>query len=147
MTANDNITNKIKELWSSKNLIENSIKESKLALDEINNQLNDIVKPEVSLLREIQDKETGIVTLSLNGSLKIKHTIPKKVKWSQNHLADLADTIIASGANLNEYMAVKYDVPEKLWSKFNDETQQAFQEARTIEHGKPTIDIEILEAK
>jgi hypothetical protein len=147
MTANDTITHRIKELWGSKNLIENSIKESKLALDEINNQLNDIVKPEVSLLRDMQNKETGTVSLNINGSIKIKHTIPKKVKWSQSHLADLADTIIASGANLNEYMAVKYDVPEKLWSNFDSDTQQAFQEARTVEYGKPTIEIEILEAK
>jgi len=144
MTNNDAMTNKIKELWNTKNLLENSIKESKNALDEINIQLNDIIKPEVSLLREMQGKETGIVNLNINGSLKIKHNVPKKVKWDQGILSNIAEQIRQAGSNIADYMGIKYDVPEKLWSMFDADTQEAFKPARTVEHGKPTIEIDVI---
>ena len=137
-------TKTLMELYEYRNNLDAQIKELKANLDNANETINYMVSNEVQTLRDLQGKETGTVTVNVNGTLKVKHTVPKKVKWNQGILANLATMIQESGRAITDFMGVKYDVPEKLWSMFDADTQTAFQAARTIEHGKPMIEIEVL---
>lgn len=137
-------TKTLMELYEYRNNLDAQIKELKANLDNANETINFMVSQEVQTLRDLQGKETGTVTVNVNGTFKIKHSVPKKVKWDQGALSSLATMIHESGRAVNEFMTVKYDVPEKTWAKFDDETKAVFAQARTIEHGKPSIEIEVL---
>ena len=134
----------IKTLATKKDSIEEQIKALKAEKENVETAIEFLLKPEISALRTLQGKDTGTVNLSLNGSLKIKHTVPKKVKWDQVVLSSLANMIQEAGQSVTDYMALEYKVSERTFDTFNQEVRDAFLPARKIEYGKPTVEFEFL---
>jgi len=92
---------------------------------------------------QVADKEYGCGTATVNlEDCRLKINIPKKVKWDQNELEALVQKIQDSGDNPRDYIKVKYEVPETAYKNWPERIQQAFEPARRVEQGKPTIKIE-----
>jgi hypothetical protein len=68
--------------------------------------------------------------------------IPKKVNWNQDSLYVTMKDILAAGDRPEDYMEMKLSVKEANWKKFSPEIQAAFEPARTVAPGKPTIKVE-----
>lgn len=89
------------------------------------------------LLRE-SGRDFGTVHLS-DGELHIKFELPKKVSWSQKQLTEIAESIIASGEKVDDYLDIKLSVPESRYTNWPPALQQQFAKARTVDAGKPSF--------
>ena len=114
----------------------------KSRLSNIESQIESIISEAVTAQRAATNKDTGTINMNING-LMIKHTVPKKVKWNQEILSRLANDIVNAGDDLMKYCTIEYKVPEKMFDSFQPEVQQAFMAARTVECGKPKIELEV----
>lgn len=102
-----------------------------------------LVEESMTALRSIQNKPTGTVTGEVDG-FKVSQTIPLKVTWDQNKLAEAKGKINAAGDDADEYIKTKvtYSVDERKFKKFDQKVKNFFSEARTTEHGKATYKYE-----
>lgn len=90
-----------------------------------------------TLLRE-SGRDFGTVHLS-DGQLYIKFELPKKVSWNQMLLTGIAESIVASGEKVDDYLDIKLSVPESRYTNWPPALQQQFAKARTVDAGKPTF--------
>lgn len=89
------------------------------------------------LLRE-SERDFGTVHLN-DGQLHIKFELPKKVSWNQMLLTEIAESIVASGEKVDDYLDIKLSVPESRYTNWPPALQQQFAKARTADSGKPTF--------
>jgi hypothetical protein len=75
----------------------------------------------------------------IDGPLRVKFELPKKVTWDQKQLATLAERIVASGEKVADYLDVKLSVSETRYTNWPPALQQQFAPARTVEAGKPSF--------
>jgi hypothetical protein len=78
-----------------------------------------------------------------DGALHIKFELPKKVSWTQQQLAEIAERIVASGEKVEGYLDVKLSVPESRFTNWPPALQQQFATARTVEPGKPSFTLSL----
>lgn len=83
----------------------------------------------------------GVVSFD-EDEFKIKFDTPKKVEWDQDKLQGLYEEIKKDGQDPTDYIEVKYNVPERLYSAWPRNLQDAFIEARTITPGNIKVTIE-----
>lgn len=135
----------LEELIASKNSLLVKFMTIKNELDDIENKITDIVTPPLVQLREIQGKETGVITAMVQG-FTVKQDVPKTVKWDESKLAAMYKNIADNDDDPEKYIKKKveesYSIPEKEFEKFEPEIKEFFSEARIIVHGKPKITIE-----
>lgn len=127
----------LKEMVRLTQEIDAQIADLKEKRDFVMDQIDDLVKVQVSAMRQMQDKEFGAVNFTV-GDIKITHTIPKKVSWDQERMGIILQQIIESGDKPANYMRMKLEVPEKLYSDFGDAVKSIFAQARVVEPGKVT---------
>jgi len=96
---------------------------------------------DIEHLRKLQGKEYGAINLAFE-NYKVTETIAKKVEWDQEKLQPLFFKILESGDKPSNYMRMKLEVPEKLYSGFPDQIRGIFDEARTIRPSKPVLKFE-----
>lgn len=84
------------------------------------------------------DRDFGTVHLR-DGPLHIQFTLPKKVRWDQQQLGEIAARIVAAGEQVESYLDVKLAVPESRYAAWPPTLQQQFAAARTVEPGKPSF--------
>ena len=88
----------------------------------------------------LRDSGRDFGTAHVNdGALHVKYELPKKVTWSQPILKEMAERIVASGDNVEDYVDIKLSVSESRYINWPPALQQQFAAARTVEEGKPTI--------
>lgn len=93
--------------------------------------------------RARQEVETGSVRLDDEDGLSVKVEIPKRVEWDQAQLASVASTIAQEwGDEPQQYLRVKYEVPESAYKNWPDSLRALFEPARTVKPGKPKFTIE-----
>jgi hypothetical protein len=90
-----------------------------------------------TLLRE-SGRDFGTVHIS-DGQLHIKFELPKKVSWNPRLLTEIAENIVTSGEQVNDYLDIKLSVPESRYTHWPPVLQQQFSKARTVDAGKPTF--------
>ena len=87
--------------------------------------------------------EIGTVRLDDEDGLSVKVEIPKRVEWDQAQLASVASTIAREwGDEPQQYMRLKYEVPESAYNNWPDSLRALFEPARTVKAGKPKFTIE-----
>ena len=110
-------------------------------LANVNTDIGDVLSMQLSEIRALQAKEFGAVNITVEG-YKVTETIPKRVKWDQNRMAEIFQTIKNHGDNPFDYMKVELGCNEKSYEKFDDGIKAVFDEARIVEKGKPSLKIE-----
>lgn len=80
-----------------------------------------------------------------DGFVEIIFEQPKKVKWDQAKLSDLAERIVASGEKAYHYIEAKLTVSETKWKAWPPVLQQQFAPARSVEPGKVAITLRVVE--
>lgn len=78
-----------------------------------------------------------------DGALAVKFEQPKRVKWDQKLLTEMAKRITASGEPVESYLDVKLSVSESRYTSWPPALQQQFAPARTVEAGKPTFSLTV----
>lgn len=78
-----------------------------------------------------------------DGALAIKFEQPKRVKWDQKLLAEMATRIAASGEPVESYLDIKLSVSESRYTNWPPALQQQFAAARTVEAGKPSFHLTV----
>ncbi|CAM5220296.1 hypothetical protein CDEF62S_00616 [Castellaniella defragrans] len=74
-----------------------------------------------------------------DGSVAIKAELPKRVKWNQEKLAEIARRITATGDRAEDFIDVKLAVAESRYNAWPPALRDQFTPARTVEAGKPTF--------
>jgi len=77
--------------------------------------------------------------------VKITETVPKRVEWDQDKLAELFAKIMQHGDKPSNYMRMELTVPEKMFESMQPEIKEMFSEARTVKNGKATYKFEEVE--
>lgn len=99
--------------------------------------------PARDALRE-SGRDFGTIHI-LEGSLRVTFELPKKVSWDQKQLATLAERIAVSGDAVSDYIDVKYAVSESRYKNWPATLQQQFASARTVEPGKPSFTLTVMD--
>jgi hypothetical protein len=93
------------------------------------------------------EKDTGTVRLEDNGFVVVAE-LPKRVKWDQQRLQEIADLIASSwGEDPADYVKVKFDVSERAYESWPPRLKDLFTPARTVETGKPGYKLEHIDGR
>lgn len=76
-----------------------------------------------------------------DGAIRITVEIPKRVRWDQAQMAEIARRIVASGDQLDQYIDVEFSVPETRFNAWPETLKQPFKDARTVKAGKAVFRI------
>ncbi len=134
----------LKELMQERQKIEQEIAVLEAQLANVNTDIADLLAMQLETVRKAQGKEFGSVNVVSEG-YRITETIPKRVKWNQKKMAEIFQTIKQHGDNPFDYMKVELGVSEKVYYKLDAGTRGVFDEARIIEKGRPSLEIEEVE--
>jgi len=88
-----------------------------------------------------KDEPFGVVNLDV-GSDVVKFTQPKDVEWDQSGLSKLYDRLKNSVDNVDDYIDVKYAVPEGKYKAWPQELKDQFIDCRTVKPKKIVVKIE-----
>lgn len=81
-------------------------------------------------------KDTGTIRFEDDGVTVIAD-LPKRIDWDQRALAELAETIAASGENPAEFIETTLKVSERKYAALPESWRKGFEPARTVRTGKP----------
>lgn len=104
-------------------------------------ELIESVADEVSAQNRKNDYGTGTATIKADDYV-LKVTLPKKIKWDNDALADIRQKIIADGAHPEEYMKAEYKVSETAYKNWPSHIRKAFEPARTVAIGAASFKYE-----
>ena len=98
-------------------------------------------KDRATQARAQAEKDTGTVRFDDNGFTVVAE-LPKRVKWDQQRLKEIADLIATSwGENPADYVKVKFDVSERAYDSWPPRLKELFTPARTVETGKASYEL------
>lgn len=86
-------------------------------------------------------KDSGIVHV-FDDEYKISSNIVKKVEWSQNILRDMIDDLSSKHLDPDEFIDIKYNIPERRYLSWHEDIKSMFQPARTVKLSKPYISLQ-----
>ena len=86
--------------------------------------------------RQEAGKDTGTIRFEDDGVTVIAD-LPKRIDWDQRALAELAETIAASGENPAEFIETTLKVSERKYAALPESWRKGFEPARTVRIGKP----------
>ncbi|WP_322114214.1 hypothetical protein [Aquabacterium sp. A7-Y] len=78
-----------------------------------------------------------------DGVVRITFDLPKRVKWDQQQLHQLAERIVAGGEKVEHYIDAKLSVSEAKFKSWPPTLQEQFAPARTVEPGKPSFTLHL----
>lgn len=78
---------------------------------------------------------------ALDGNVDVTVTIPKRVKWDQDQLSHAVETIKGWGENPAHYVDIEIKVAERKYDAWPPAIRDLFTPARTVEPGKPKIEL------
>lgn len=116
-------------------------REAKAVVDWLDGALAIRYKDRATQARAQAEKDTGTVRFEDNGFTVVAE-LPKRVKWDQQRLKEIADLIATSwGENPADYVKVKFDVSERAYDSWPPRLQELFTPARTVETGKASYEL------
>lgn len=86
--------------------------------------------------RQEAGKNTGKIRFK-DGNVTVIADLPKRIDWDQHALAELAETIAASGENPAEFIETTLKVSERKYAALPESWRKGFEPARTVRTGKP----------
>lgn len=118
-----------------------SFRKAKAAVDWLDGALSLRYKDRAHQARAQAEKDTGTVRFEDNGFTVVAE-LPKRVKWDQQRLKEIADLIATSwGENPADYVKVKFDVSERAYDSWPPRLKELFTPARTVETGKASYEL------
>ena len=93
-------------------------------------------------MRRREGKDAGTVRFD-DGGVTVVADLPKKVEWDQGQLAATVERIRAAGDDPAEYVDLAFKVPERKYGAWPGHIRTAFEPARTVKAGKPTITLKL----
>lgn len=92
-------------------------------------------------LRSAKGVDTGRVRIP-DGEVEVVADLPKSVVWDQAALRQAAETFASWGEPVEQYLSIKYSVPESRFNAWPDSVRSVVLPARTLSTGRPTYTIE-----
>ncbi len=83
-------------------------------------------------------KDVGTVRFE-DGPVTVIADLPKRTDWDQARLAQLVESIRASGEDPGEYIAVSFKVAERAYAAWPERIRMVFEPARTVRTGRQTF--------
>ena len=118
-----------------------NFRKSKAIVDWLDGALSLRYKDRAHQARAQAEKDTGTVRFEDNGFTVVAE-LPKRVKWDQQRLKEIADLIATSwGENPADYVKVKFDVSERAYDSWPPRLKELFTPARTVETGKASYEL------
>lgn len=108
-------------------------KELKKRIGAVKDAIYEANKAEIENALKAKDEPFGVVNVG-----RVSFTLPKKVEWDQERLAELYREI---GDTASEYMDVSYKVRETAFKNWPSAIQDAFIPARTVSTGSIQIKV------
>jgi len=96
---------------------------------------------EADKLRGAAGKDTGSVRIEVDGYV-VTADLAKDVDWDQGALRRAATAIAAMNEPVEDYVTIKYSVPESKYKAWPQSIKAIFDPARTVNTKKPTFKIE-----
>ena len=116
-------------------------RKAKAVVDWLDGALSLRYKDRAHQARAQAEKDTGTVRFEDNG-FTVVADLPKRVKWDQQRLKEIADLIATSwGENPADYVKVKFDVSERAYDSWPPRLKELFTPARTVETGKASYEL------
>jgi hypothetical protein len=88
--------------------------------------------------RKAQGKDTGTVRLSADGYVVVAD-LPKDVDWDQAELKKSVEIIASQGEPVEQYVNIKYAVPESKYNAWPESLKAIFAPARSVGVGRETF--------
>ena len=76
-----------------------------------------------------------------DGGYDIKITVPKRVDWNQQRVAEAVATVESWGEDPTEYVDMKITVAERKYDAWPSAIRDLFEPARTVKAGKPKFEV------
>lgn len=95
-------------------------------------------------LRVAAGKDTGVVHFD-DGKVRVTADLPKRVDWDQARLAEITRRIAADGDDPSEYVEIRYRISETRFNAWSEAFKAPFIPARTVETGKPSFRLALLQ--
>jgi len=116
-------------------------RKAKAVVDWLDGALSLRYKDRAHQARAQAEKDTGTVRFEDNGFTVVAE-LPKRVKWDQQRLKEIADLIATSwGENPADYLKMKFDVSERAYDSWPPRLKELFTPARTVETGKASYEL------
>ena len=125
----------LQEMIANKTKIEAQLAVFKTALSQVEVQIDDYLKDQVTERLAVEGKDTGIVNFSID-EVDVKALVPKSVKWDQKRLAEIREKIASAGDDPGQYMETQFKVSETSFNAWPEKIQNVFMPARTVVTGK-----------
>ena len=121
--------------------IEKKLEEAKRLAAKLDDALHHRYGARAMQMRAALEKDIGTVRFEDNG-FTVVADLPKRVKWDQQRLKEIADLIATSwGENPADYVKVKFDVSERAYDSWPPRLKELFTPARTVETGKASYEL------
>ena len=95
--------------------------------------------------RQAAGKDNGVVRFD-DGAFTVVADLPKRPKWDQSKLQQVVQTIESWGSNPKEFVSLEIKVSETKFNAWPTEIRKVFEDARTVENGKPSFELIMKEA-
>ena len=116
-------------------------RKAKAVVDWLDGALSLRYRDRATQARAQAEKDTGTVRFEDNGFTVVAE-LPKRVKWDQQRLKEIADLIATSwGENPADYLKMKFDVSERAYDSWPPRLKELFTPARTVETGKASYEL------
>lgn len=118
-----------------------NLRNAKAVADRLNAALDMRYGARARQVRASQEKDAGTVRFEDNG-FTVVADLPKRVKWDQRRLQEIADLIAGSwGEDPADYLKTKFEVSERAYEAWPPMLQEIFTPARTVETGKASYEL------
>ena len=83
----------------------------------------------------MRGRDTGTIRFE-DGGVTVIADLAKRIDWDQSALAELAETIAASGENPAEFIETTLKGSERKYTALPESWRKGFEPARTVRTGK-----------
>lgn len=128
----------VDRLLNARDTIKAEMEELKTLEKKITEAIEDRVRVEVNQTRRIMNKETGRVSVVVDG-VALTHDIPKRVEWDTKSLYDACATLGEEGYDVSSIVEHKLTIRETVYKGLDARVRRMIDKARTEKYGKATV--------
>jgi len=126
-------------LISRRAAVEKELNDLKASLTEIEGALNLQLDEGLKAAQVKAGKDTGTFRFTVDG-IQIKATVGKTVKWDQEQMETIWDTITSANDDPRQYIERKFGVSESAYKHWPQSIVEVFEAARSVTPGKPKFE-------
>ena len=133
---------KLDELIDYKGAVLAQLNEAKTAGKMLEAEIDRRFDDNVAAAYAAQDKQHGTIRIPMEDNTEVVASTSKTVNWDQAALKAIAASM--DWPTVNHFFSIKFSVPEKVYTGLapDDPRKAAFDAARTVKYGTPSISIQ-----